>query len=420
MISRGIQAFAGKRVLLLQGPVGPFFARLASDLRAANATVFKVNFNAGDWIYYRHDAFNYRGTEADWPAWLSELLDRLHIDTVMLFGDCRPVHVAAHAVASQRGLSIGVFEEGYVRPNYITLESVGVNGNSRLERIAENYKEEPLPMPKPLSVGKTYWPMAWYAFSYFTVALFGRYWFRFYLHHRPVKFVQAFPWLRSVWRKQHYRWTERDVHAQLTDEWSDQYFLVPLQVFNDAQLLRHADFKTIEHFIEMTLRSFARDAPAGTMLVFKHHPMDRGYRDYSVLIRTLATEVGMPDRILYIHDQHLPTMLFHARGVVVINSTVGLSALHHGAATKVCGTALYNIPGLTFQGALGEFWRAASEAKPDRKLYRRFVAHLVARTQLNGSFYRPLKVAGSQAGLMWSASPARPNPALPTKPLPAK
>ena len=40
--------FCGKRVLLLQGPVGPFFSNLAHDLRHAGAEVLKVNFNAGD------------------------------------------------------------------------------------------------------------------------------------------------------------------------------------------------------------------------------------------------------------------------------------------------------------------------------------------------------------------------------------
>ena len=36
MVNRDLQAFSGKRVLLLQGPVGPFFARLAQDLRNFN------------------------------------------------------------------------------------------------------------------------------------------------------------------------------------------------------------------------------------------------------------------------------------------------------------------------------------------------------------------------------------------------
>lgn len=46
------------------------------------------------------------------------------------------------------------------------------------------------------------------------------------------------------------------------------------------------------------------------------------------------------DIIFYIHDQHLPALLEHARGAMMINSTVGLSAIHHNTPLKVCGTAI--------------------------------------------------------------------------------
>jgi capsular polysaccharide export protein len=37
-----------RRTLMLQGPMGPFFERLARTLRAHGQQVWKVNFNAGD------------------------------------------------------------------------------------------------------------------------------------------------------------------------------------------------------------------------------------------------------------------------------------------------------------------------------------------------------------------------------------
>ncbi len=67
MIEKGISTFRGERVLLLQGPVGPFFRRLADDLTRAGAQVFKVNFNGGDWLFYQNGAFNYHGRLEDWP-----------------------------------------------------------------------------------------------------------------------------------------------------------------------------------------------------------------------------------------------------------------------------------------------------------------------------------------------------------------
>ena len=187
---------------------------------------------------------------------------------------------------------------------------------------------------------------------------------------------------------------------------------MPLQVFNDAQIRVHAPFAGVEDFIETTVRSFAARAPDDTLLVFKHHPMDRGYRDYSRLIRKLAHELQLGHRLQYIHDQHLPTLLDHARGVVVVNSTVGLSALFHAAPTKVCGRALYDMPGLTYQGSLDDFWSEAPRHKPDPALYRRFRSHLVAATQLNGSFYRPLPGLESASGVVWDAQTPQRDPHL--------
>jgi capsular polysaccharide export protein len=388
MIKNRLQAFSGKRVLLLQGPVGPFFTRLAEDLRAIGAQVFKVNFNAGDWFFYRKDAVNYRGTMEDWSAWFEAQLRRLRIDAVLLFGDCRPIHRAAHNVASALGLDIGVFEEGYVRPDYITFERFGVNGFSRLPRTPEAYDEGPKSEPARHPVGSTYWTMVWYGFLYFLVGWLGRGFFPNYVHHRPFTILEGLPWIRSAWRKYWYRWKERGMEQALTGRWSGRYFLVPLQVFNDAQVTIHASIGSIEHFIERVLRSFAAHAPGDTMLVFKHHPMDRGYRDYAPLIRKVALEINADRRVLYVHDQHLPHLLDHARGVVVVNSTVGLSALHHGAPTMVCGTALYHMPGLTYQGDFDKFWNSAPQHTPDRGLYQRFRNRLIAETQINGSLYR--------------------------------
>lgn len=408
MIQGGIEAFAGKNVLLLQGPVGPFFARLARDLRQAGATVFKINFNAGDWLFYPSGAHNYRGTMEDWPAFFREQVRAWQIDTVLLFGDCRPIHRAAHTIATEMKLEIGVFEEGYIRPNYITLERFGVNDNSRLPRTVDIRKEEPPETPHALPVTKPYWHMIRLGFLYFGVGALGKPWFPHYRHHRPLSLLEGLFWIRALWRKWWYRWKERGMQDRLTGQWKDRFFLVPLQVHNDAQIIVHADLGSIPHFIEMTIQSFVRHAPSDTILVFKHHPMDRGYSDYTKLIRQIAQETGVTRRVHYVHDLHVPTLLNHARGVVVINSTVGLSAIHHGTPTKVCGRALYDMRGLTFQGRLDRFWKAAAKSRPDQELYKRFRKHLIARTQLNGNFYRPLKMKHSACGLVWRAWPTPP------------
>ncbi|MBT8421375.1 MAG: capsular biosynthesis protein [Gammaproteobacteria bacterium] len=397
-----LRMFSGKRILLLQGPIGPFFAHLAMALRGIGAEVFKVNFNAGDWFHYRHGAFHYRDTMEKWPDWFAALIRRLDIDVVLLFGDCRPIHTAIHAIAVQQALEVGVFEEGYVRPDYVTLERFGANGYSQISRQPENFQQESVSVSKRIPVGNTFWAMVWHGGWYFGMGSLGKPFFPHYRHHRPLTMRELLPWIRSAWRKLWFRWKERDIQERLTTRWNQRYFLVPLQVFNDVQVTVHADWESIEHFIETTLYSFAAHAPDDTLLVFKHHPMERGYRDYTALIGRLSEDIGVAERILYIHDQHLPTLLDHACGVVIINSTVGLSAIGHRVPTKVCGNAIYDIPGLTFQGLLDDFWAAAPAARPDHGLYQRFRDYLIAKTQLNGSFYKPLKTPGTFAGLVWN------------------
>ena len=102
---------------------------------------------------------------------------------------------------------------------------------------------------------------------------------------------------------------------------------------------------------------------------------------------------------MYIHDQNLPRLLRNARGVVVINSTVGLSALYHHAPTKVCGEAVYDIPQLCYQGDLDHFWQEANEFEVNRELFAKYINYLENRCQINGSFYKKLKHTGNHTGL---------------------
>jgi capsular polysaccharide export protein len=408
MLAGGLTQFSGKRMLLLQGPVGPFFARLMADLRAVNATVYKVNFNAGDW-FFCPGGLNYQGKPQGWPQAFENWVKQFDIEVVLLFGDQREMHKQAHAVASYLGLEIGVFEEGYFRPDHITFERHGVNGHSRTSRLPADYKTDAPVGSKTQAVGSAYWHMVWFGFLYYLVGSLGKPWFRFYQHHRPLTLWECLPWIRSVWRKQWYRLLEWGVQDRLSGKQRGNFFLVPLQVFNDAQITSHSDFLTVERFIEHVMHSFGAHAPATTWLVFKHHPMDRGYVDYGETIRALADRMGIRRRVLYIHDQHLPTLLDCAKGVVVVNSTVGLSALHHGAPTKVCGVALYAMRGLTFGDSLDAFWSRASSSPPNRDLFARFRGHLIARTQLNGSFYKPVPgfQRQSRTGLIWHVTPAQ-------------
>jgi len=92
-------------------------------------------------------AVDFCGREPEWPQFLDRLIVDRAVSDVILFGDCRPLHRAAIRVAQSRGLRVYVVEEGYFRPDWITLEEGGVNGYSSLPRDPAWFREQTRLLP---------------------------------------------------------------------------------------------------------------------------------------------------------------------------------------------------------------------------------------------------------------------------------
>ena len=375
--------------VFLQGPLGPFFACLAKSLSRLGITTHKINFNGGD----RHFAWadqqvDFAGTEAGWPEFFRAYLLENQVEAVFVYGDCRFYHRKARAVCAELGVRFGVFEEGYLRPDFVTFEWGGVNAFSETDwssAALESYK--PRGQEPSINVGRTFWHRARYACSYYLAARLNQAEFPHYHHHRGRDWLGEMRcWLTSFARKGWYKIAQRRMLSDLVDNHSGRFFLFPLQTCDDFQVRQHTDLLSIENSIDVVMKSFAANTEGEDILVIKHHPMDRGFCHYGELIDVLARRYGVRQRVLYGHDLHLPTLLDHAKGVVTINSTVGISALLHGAPTKVLGRALYDLPGLTHQGDLAGFWGEADTV--DRGLFKRFRTYLYEQTQLDGSFFK--------------------------------
>ena len=372
------------RTLLLQGPVGPFFRGLAQELRRRGDSVTQVVFNGGDaWFSASHSTVNFEGDASAWPAFLDNLLTSLRVDRVFLFGDCRPLHVAALSVCAARSVSVYVVEEGYLRPSFVTIEEGGVNANSSLPRDPAWYlaRANDAAPPPQHAYSWVFLRRIWICCCYYAAMALGRGRFPAYVHHRRSAIVpEGLAWLRSGWRSLHYRWSERKTLAELRGR---RFYLVPLQVHNDSQITCHSDVLSVGCFLRTVVASFAESAPPDSVLVIKHHPMDRGYRDYTQLIARLTERHGLTGRIRYIHDVSLPRLLRNCQGVVVLNSTVGISALVHGVPVLALGNAIYRMPGLASDQPIDAFWGAP--AAVDRRLVNAFRSVLLRRTQLNAS-----------------------------------
>jgi capsule polysaccharide modification protein KpsS len=388
-------------ILLLQGPIGPFFFRLATELTDRGFRVHKVNLNGGDKLFYKHPgAIDYAGELQHWDAFLERLIINKKIGRIYLYGDCRVYHRIAREVAKRLDVRVFVFEEGYIRPNFITLEENGVNGHSSmvnkgftLPRVTDT------PPPESEFTANTFFRIACYSMMYYMSSYHRRSLFPGYQHHRDFRCIsEGLRWINSGIRKLRFKRKEKHILSNLLPEFEGNYFVCPLQVHCDMQVVVHSGYNSIEHFIGEVMTSFAEHAPKNKAIVFKHHPLDRGYTDYTNLFANFVSELGLQGRVFYVHDVCLPTLLQHAQGTVVINSTVGMSSLLYGTPVKTLGKAIYNLAGITSKLSLDAFWH--KPGKVDEDAFAHLRNYLVTQNQLNGNLYKPM-VKGSASGLQW-------------------
>ena len=381
-----------KQIFLLQGPVGAFFDHLSRHLCASGYSVLDVCFNLGDrlWRGGENLVWHKRGLAA-WRQELSRLC-RLHRPhCIILFGDRRPVHIVACEVAASLGIRVYSFEEGYLRPDYVTFEQGGNNARSSVTAPLSDFDQAGL-SPLPRATGRSFGRMGRRAFAYQWALTLGYPLAPGYVHHRRRRLVtEALLWTRALWRKLVHQKNDAALLQLLAREYEKRYFVVALQVHDDLQGLHHGAGWTQEKLIETSIRSFARHAPAGTRLIIRCHPLDRGHMTYDALVDHISRAERVRDRVVLMHTGHAPTILTHAAGFIGVNSTMAISAMHHQCPIFAFGDCFYRLPGLVADGrdeaALDRFW--VNPAPVDMQLFAQFRAHLARETQINGNYYLP-------------------------------
>jgi capsular polysaccharide export protein len=388
----------GAPIVLLQGPLGGFFGALARDItRRFGIPVVKVQFNAADVVFDRCDnAVHYSGNLDDLDAWYRRLWTKVRPRVVVCLGDHRPIHIAAKRVCNSLGVPFYSCEEGYFRPNYVTIERGGNNACSPLRHQAmdapdaNSSSRPPAATAAPRHFGSNIANTAVLATIYQILMTFGRPWFPGYQHHRARGlWSEAFYWNRCFVRNRRYKRREMAQSVRIAAEQAGDYYIVALQVFDDLQLRAHGRGWTPLRVIEDAVRSFAENAPAETVLLVKQHPLEVGHCDYAAHTADCANRYGVAARVIYLRYANQFALLERARGMLTINSTLGLAALQFGCPVLTLGDCLYVRPGLAASAhdssALDAFWQAPPVV--DRELATRFRTQVLADTQINGDFY---------------------------------
>ena len=383
-----------KTFLLLQGVATPFFPELGKALEAAGHSVLKVNFCGGDVLSGRFFStpfknINYRGGLKGLDAFYTSLFDEHKVTDIVLFGDTRPVHTPALNIAKKSNITVHVYEEGYFRPSWITLDRGGVNHFSSLPKDPKYYERFSLnsKLKKSKAVGGGLAIRAWHDIRYHGASLLLKSFFLHYLTHRPERaskeywgWIKRFPSLFFYYNDK----SKQQINTLIKNE--TPFYLLPLQLDGDSQMRIHSPIKTVTALIQTTIESFAKHAPADAALVIKVHPLDPWFINYSQVIADAATRYGVvKERVLHLEAGDLNALLANAKGTVLVNSTVGTSALQIGCPVIALGSAIYDMAGLTFQGSLDEFWAQASP--PDKALFNNFQQAVIEQTQINGGFY---------------------------------
>jgi len=382
----------GRRILFLQGPHGPFFWRLGKMLRAAGAEVFRVGFNQGDRAFWRDTSsyIPFTSTPDLWPDRLEELLDENAITDIVLYGDTRPIHVAAVKAAKARGLGMHVFEEGYLRPYWVSYERGGSNGNSKLMDLSvadmrNALADAELEMPEAPAKWGDMRHHIFYGALYHWFVMFANRNYRHFRPHRSIGVAKEFQlYLRRLLLMPALA-AHRIAATSRIRYGGYPYHLALLQLEHDSSFQMHSPFSTMTEFVNLVIEGFAQGAAPHHHLVFKAHPLEDGRAPLRKEIKSVAHKLGVGDRVHYVRGGKLARLLNHARSAVTVNSTAAQQALWRGLPLKVFGQAVYAKPEFVSTQPLPEFF--AHPTRPDSRAYRDYRHFLLETSQIVGGFY---------------------------------
>ncbi|WP_406721140.1 capsule biosynthesis protein CapA [Thioclava litoralis] len=384
--------FDNRHFLLLQGPHGPFFRQLGEMLGRAGATVWRVGFNGGDAAFWNDDArfIPWQGKAEDWPEAVSDLLLEKRITDIVLYGDTRAIHAQAILAARAQGLRVHVFEEGYLRPYWVTYERGGSNGHSRLmdmgvAEMRTALAQSDIDFPDaPPRWGDMRQHVFYGALYHFLVMKGARRWPNF-RPHRGVSVLDEFRlYLRRMTRMPLHM-VQRWIATSQVKYGGFPYHLVLMQLEHDSSFVMHSPFKSQTEFLDLVMKGFAEGAPSHHHLVLKAHPLEDGRAPIEAAIREGVARYGLRGRVHFVRGGKLANLLAQARSAVTVNSTAAQQVLWRGLPLKAFGRAVFDKPEFVSTQPLPEFF--ATPARPDTRAYRDYRHYLLETSQIPGGFY---------------------------------
>jgi len=284
--------------------VDHFSTSLAACCAVAGAGVWGVGFNAGGRAFWFHGAsyIPYQGRPEDWPDRFDALVAEKGVTDIVLYGDTRPIHAEVVARARRAGLYVHVFEEGYLRPFWVTYERGGSNGNSRLMRLSVDEMRTALErsdMDTFLPPG--HWgdmrQHVFYGALYHWFVMFRNGKYRQFRPHRDLPVAREFHLYLNRLLMTPVQMAERGLATFRIRHGGFPYHIALLQLEHDSAFQKHSPFSTMTEFLELTIDGFAQGAPGHHHLVIKAHPLENGRVPLRREIRRLTKQAGVAGRV---------------------------------------------------------------------------------------------------------------------------
>lgn len=406
---------------MLQGPSSGFFAQLADALEARGAEVRRIHLSPGDALFWRRGGGrSWRGRARDWPDWIADHLAAEQITDLVLLGDARPRHAAAIAAAHTRGVRVHHAELGLLRPGRLTLEpdgpgahfprdAAGVRALAARARAAGGAAS-----PGPGGAGFARYAAMDLAWNLANAACA---WATHPGYERHQSWHPAAEYAGWAWKFARAGRDRQQAAARLSAWGLDgaqgggpgiggPVFLLPLQLRTDAQIRARGPDADLRVTVRRVVADFVANAPADARLLVKEHPMDNALTPWRRIVRCAAGAHAA--RVEVVDGGDLSALWPRIAGMVSVNSGAGIEAIIAGRPVSALGRAIWDVPGLSHQGALGDFWQAPTP--PDPALAADFIEGLDWAIQVPGGFDGPAAAVGAKAMADRILAPARLSP----------
>lgn len=380
-----------RHFLFLQGPHGPFFRSLGREFLRGGARISRIGLNAGDAFFWR-GLPGYRTLNGPRDGWKNALTVALDdgVTDLVCYGASRPFHVLARELAKKRGVTVHAFEEGYLRPYWVTYERDGTNAESALNALTIVNMKERLasgvlpPRQAPDAWGDMRQHVFWGA-AYHAAMVAGRHSYPLYASHRTPEPAGEFGiYLRHLLTMPRRRWRRRLATARIRRA-TFPYHVALCQLAHDANFRDNSSFESQAQFLNLVFAEFAKGAPRHHHLVIKAHPLEDGREGLARLVNMFTAQYDLHGRTHLLTGGKLAELLDNAKSAVTVNSTAAEQVLWRGLPLKAFGKATYNRPEFVSDQPLAEFF--ASPSPPDSEAYAIYRQFLLSTSQVSGGFY---------------------------------